>query len=70
MYAGGVRVNNAPKIHCEAPEIQDHSILFEGSELWIPLQLDRIFLYFHTRIPIMKELHKCEKLFLSLDSSD
>ena len=70
MRAGGVHVNDVPKIHCESPEIEDHSISFEGTELLIPLQLDGIFSYFHTRMPTTKELHECEKVFISPDSSD
>ena len=70
MRAGGVKVNDVPKIHCESPEIEDHSISFEGTELLIPLQLDGIFSYFHTRTPTTKELHECEKVFISPDSSD
>ena len=61
MRAGGVKVNDVFKIHCESPDIEDHSKSFRETELLIPLQLDRIFSYFHRRIPATKELHECEK---------
>ena len=70
LRAGGVKINDVPKIHCQDPEVEDHSISFEGSELLIPLQLTGVFSYFHTRLPTPKELYECEKLFLTPDSSD
>jgi len=70
LRAGGVKINDVPKIHCESPGVEDHCISFEGSDLRIPLQLNGIFSYFHSRIPTLKELHECEKIFLTPDSND
>ena len=51
MRAGGVIVNDIPKIHCECPEVDDHFISFDHSDLRILLQLNGVFSYFHTRVP-------------------
>jgi hypothetical protein len=39
LREAGLIVNETPKIHFEAPDIQDHSIYFEASKLRIPLAL-------------------------------
>ena len=70
LRADSVIVNNVPMIHCEDPAVDDHCVSFEHSELRIPLQLNGVFSYFHTRFPTERELHKCEKVFLTPDSSD
>ena len=43
MRAGGVIVNDVPKIHCADPTVNDHCIRFTGSDLRIPLQLTGTF---------------------------
>ena len=70
MRAGGVIVNDKPKIHCDNPTVQDHSLSFHDSDVRIPLQLHGIFSYFHTRSPNEKELYECEKVFISPDFND
>ena len=70
LRAGSVVVNNVPKIHCECPAVEDHCILFGQSELRILLQINGVSSYFHTRVPAERELHECEKLFLTPCSSD
>lgn len=70
LRAGGVSVHDVPKIHCEDPDVNDHCISFDQSELRIPLQLNGIFSYFHSRVPTSRELHECEKIFLTPDSND
>ena len=35
-----------------------------------PMQLNGTFLYFHTRTPTSEELHDCDKIFITPDSSD
>ena len=51
MRAGGVTINDVPKIPCEDSIVDDHSVLFDQSDLWIPLQLNGAFSFFHTRVP-------------------
>ena len=70
MRAGNVIVNDTPKIHCESPTVNDHSIRFSTSDLRIPLQLLGTFSYFHSRKPEPNELMDCDKLFITPDSAD
>ena len=70
MREGGLTVSEKPKIHCNDPSVEDHSITFPDSSLRIPLQLSGIFSYFHTRKPTKQELYDCKKLFLTPDSND
>ena len=70
MREAGVEVNETPKIHCEDPRIEDHSISFPDSSLRIPLQLVGIFSCFQTRKPSEDELFQFKKLFLTPDASD
>jgi len=70
MRAGGVTVNDVPKIHCDDPTRDDHCILFQDIELRIPLQLIGTFSYFHSRMPTATELYDCDKVFLTPDASD
>ena len=70
MRHGGVTVNDKAKIHCVDPSEEDHYIIFPECELKIPLQLFGIFLYFHSRLPTVTELHECDKVFITPDSND
>ena len=70
MRAGGVTVNDVPKIHCPDPSTDDHCLIFKDSDLRIPLQLTGVFSYFHSRMPHTDELHNCNKLFITPDASD
>ena len=69
LREAGIVVNDVPKIHCIDPSVEDHSIYFADEELRIPLQLNGIFSYFHTRIPTNDEVMYCDKLFLTPDST-
>ena len=70
MRAGGVQVNEVPKIHCDDPTSNDHCISFKDIDLRIPLQLFGTFSYFHTRKPMTQELHDKDKVFITPDASD
>ena len=52
MRAGGIIVNDVPKIHCEDPTVDNHCVSFDHSDLWIPLQLNGVFSYFHSRMNV------------------
>ena len=67
MRAGGIAVNDVPKIHCEDPSVDNHCVSFDISDLWISLQLNSLFSCFHTRVPTERELTECEKVFLTPD---
>ena len=45
----GFTVSEVPKIHCDEPTVEDHSIYDDVTKIRIPLKLDSIFLYFPTR---------------------
>ena len=65
MRAGGITINDVPKIHCKDPIVSDHSVSFDHSDLRIPLQLNGMFSCFHTKVLTERELHECEKFFLT-----
>ena len=69
LRAGGVIVNDIPKIHCDNPETSDHCISFRTHDLKIPLQLNGTFSFFHHRIPTIEELQGCDKIFITPDST-
>ena len=62
--------HDVPKIHYEDSAVDDHSVSFDHYELQIPLQLNGVFSCFHTKVHTERELHDCEKIFLTPDSSD
>ena len=68
MREAGLEVNDKPKIHCDDPSIEDHSIYCHDADLRIPLQLHGIFSYFHTRMPTSEELQSCDKMLITPDS--
>ena len=70
MRAGGATVNDTAKTHCNDPTVDNHCIIFKNADLKIPLQLSGTFSYFHTRLPTIKELHHCDKVFITPDASD
>jgi len=65
MRAGGVIVNDTPKINCVEPTVDDHCISFPNHDLKIPMQLWGIFSYFHSRIPTAEEIEGCDKTFIT-----
>ena len=65
MRMRGALVNDAPKIHCASPTVEDHLIGFEDIDLRIQLQLKGIFSVFHHRTPTSDELQGCDKVFLA-----
>ena len=70
MRAGGLIVNDFPKIHCEDSTVDDHCVSFDSSNVQIPLQLNDAFSYFHTRLPTDRELNECDQVFLTPYSND
>jgi hypothetical protein len=69
MRAGGVIINDIPKIHCEYPTDNDHCISFRNHDLHIRLRLIGTFSYFNHHVPTIDELQGCDKLFITPDSS-
>ncbi len=62
MREAGLAVNDKPKIHCENPSVEDHSIYCGDHDLRIPLQLEGIFSYFPTRALTLNEMEYPERL--------
>ena len=69
MRQGGVTVDEKPKIHCPDPTSNNHCISFQDNDMWISLQLNGIFSFFHTKTPTEDELLGCDRLFISPDES-
>ena len=66
FISGGITINDVQKMHGEDPIVDNHSVTFDYSDLRIILKHNGVF-YFHTRVPTERELHECEKLFLTPD---
>ena len=49
--ANGIEINDVPKIDCEDPVADDHSVSFKHSDLRILLQLNGMSSHFQTRMP-------------------
>ena len=52
----GNTINDVPKIQCEDPTEEDHSLKFEGSDARIQFQLVGTTSYFDTRLPTIGEV--------------
>ena len=70
MRSAGVTIDERPKIHYDDPTVDNHCVMFDDSDLRIPLQLNGIFSYFQSRKPTIEELHELPKLFLTPDAED
>ena len=70
IQAGSATVNDTAKIDCADPIVDNHCIILCNTDLRIPLQLVGTFSYFHSRMPLVHELHDCDKVFITPDSSD
>ena len=57
MREKGAAVNATTKIHCTDPTSKDHWIKFSDSEMKMPLHINGIFYFFHTRRPTYDDLH-------------
>ena len=70
MREGGVIVNDIPKMHSSGHIINDHCISFKDTNLGLPLLLNGIFSYFHTRKLSARELYSKDKTFLTPVASE
>ena len=69
MRESGLVVNDVPKIHCSDPDRNDHCIISIEHDLKIMLNLNGIFSYFQSRMPLVHELYDAPKVFLTPDAS-
>ena len=60
----GIRVNDVANIHVDNPTSSDHAIVFEDSNLKIPLALRGKFSYFDSSKPSRDTMLNCEEIYL------
>ena len=62
-------VNEVPKFQSNSNKIEAHCIRSKDSDLCTHLDLSGIFSFFPVLKPSMNELHDCDKVFMTPDSS-
>ena len=62
MREAGITVKDTPDIHLGDPDVSDHSIAFDESNLKILLSLSGIFSYLPTTKPSPAMLYECEEV--------
>jgi hypothetical protein len=65
LREGGLIVNDKPKIHCEHPTEDDHTIQDTKTGLFIKLNLDGVFSYFHSRKPTHDDLLNADPVVIT-----
>ena len=70
MRAGGVIVNDIPKIHYKYPTSSVHFMSLVNNDLKIPLNFSRDLSYFYSGLRHVKEIQECNKVFITPDSDD
>ena len=70
MREARLLVRDTLKIHPNNPDAKDYAITFQDNDLSIPLQLHRIFSYFHIRKLTFKEVKYKELIFLTPNSDN
>ena len=68
LREAGIIVNETAKIHKENPSKRDHAIIIENEPLTIPLQLNGIFSFFHSRCPTIDEIDHSPSILMTPDS--
>ena len=59
MREAGIRVNDVPKIHCEDPDVDDHTLHFSEDKVRTPLQLTGVFSHFPCETPTKEDMENC-----------
>jgi hypothetical protein len=65
LREGGLIVNDNPKIHCEHHTEDDPTIQDTKTGLFIKLNLDGVFSYFHSRKPTHDDLLNAEPVVIT-----
>ena len=68
LREAGVQVRDTPKIHVDDPTVSDHAITLPDANLSIPLKLNGIFSFFHTRMPTIAEVETLDPILITPDS--
>ena len=61
-------VNDVAKIHSPDPSVNDHFISFASSDLWITLNLNSTFSYFHSQRPTQDEFSSYDNILITPDA--
>ena len=70
LREAGIQVNEVAKIHLRSPSTKDHAIVVPEVDLIISLQLDGIFLFFHSRYPTVDEINHAPPLLFTPDLAE
>jgi hypothetical protein len=65
LREGGLIVNDKPKIHCENPTKNDHTIQDTKTGLFIELNLVGLFAYFNSRKPTHDDIVNAEPVVIT-----
>ena len=68
LREAGVIVNDTAKTHKSNPGKEDHAIIVEDENLVIPLQLNGVFSYFHSRCPTIDEVSYSPNILMTPDT--
>ena len=63
-----ITVNDTAKIHKDNPGKKDHAIIIESEPLTIPLQLNGIFSFFHSRMPTKDDINIALSIHMTPES--
>ena len=66
----GIQLNETPKIQCDDPSIDDHSLYIKEMNIRIHLHLHGIVSYFTTRKPTQDEIHSLPWVHLTPDAPE
>ena len=66
----GITLNETPKIQCNEPSIDDHSMYIKEIDMRIHLHLHGIISYFTTRKPTQDEIHSLPWIHLTPDAPE
>ena len=64
LREAGIQINEVPKIHVTSSTEEHHAIIFQGTNLRIPLTLQGTFSYFPTSKTTIQELEEPEDVYV------
>ena len=56
LQEAGITENDVPKIHCEDPTLDDHTVWIDSLGVRFPLEFDGVFSQFKTRKPTREDI--------------
>ena len=70
LREAGIVLNKCPKLQLPEPTVNTHSMYCPKADLRIHFSLHNTFSYFETRTLIEDELLKCDKIFITPDTTE